>query len=278
MSSGPFSIFNRRVPSTSGYTMLQIDIQDSIARVTLDRPDVHNAFNEELIARLNDAFTDLGMRSDVRAVVLRGNGKSFSAGADMNWMQRTAGYSHEENLRDARAAAQMFLTLARCPKPVVARVHGAALGGGGGLVAACDIAVAVETAQFGFTEVKLGIVPAVISPFVIARIGMANAREYFLSGERFPASVARDIGLVQHVTPDETSMDVLIESKLAQIMTSSPTAIAAAKELIFGVADRPLDSLVEFTAQAIARARAGEEGRAGIAAFLSRSKPPWNPS
>jgi methylglutaconyl-CoA hydratase len=258
--------------------MLQIDIQNSIARVTLDRADVHNAFNEELIARLNAAFSDLGARSDVRAIVLRGNGKSFSAGADMNWMQRTAGYTRDENLRDARAAAQMFLTLARCSKPVIARVHGAALGGGSGLVAACDIAVAVESAQFGFTEVKLGIIPAVISPFVIARIGAANAREYFLTGERIPASTARQIGLVQHVAPDETSMDALIESKLAQFMTSSPTAIATAKELIFGVAGRPIDSLVEYTAQAIAAARASDEGRAGIAAFLSRSKPPWNPS
>src|SRR5262245_18791789 len=161
--------------------MLNLDIHNSIAHVTLDRPDVHNAFNEELIARLDETFTGLATRSDVRAVVLRGNGKSFSAGADLNWMKRTSTSSRDENLRDARAAAEMFLRLARCPKPVIARIHGAALGGGAGLAAACDIGIAVETAQFGFTEVKLGIIPAVISPFVIARIGMTAAREYFLT-------------------------------------------------------------------------------------------------
>jgi len=255
--------------------MLNLTVEKTIAHVTLDRPDVHNAFNEELIARLQSTFSELGARSDVRAVVLRGNGKSFSAGADLNWMKRTAGYSHEENLRDARAAAQMFLTLAQCPKPVIARVHGAALGGGSGLVAACDISIAVESAQFGFTEVKLGIIPAVISPFVVARIGIANAREYFLTGERFPASTARELGLVQHVVPDEAAMDALIEATIAQILTSSPAAVAAAKELLFGVSGRPLASTLDFTADAIARARASEEGRAGIAAFLSRSKPPW---
>ncbi len=255
--------------------MLKVDIQNSVAQVVLDRPDVHNAFNEELIARLDVTFSEIGTRTDVRAAVLRGNGKSFSAGADMNWMKRTANYGRDENFRDARAAAQMFLTLAQCPKPVIARVHGAALGGGAGLVAACDIAIAVETAQFGFTEVKLGIIPAVISPFVIARIGLANAREYFLTGERFPAPVARELGLVQHVVPDETAMDALIESKLAQVLTSSPSAVAAAKELLFGVAGLPLGSTLDYTADAIARARASDQGQAGIAAFLSRSKPPW---
>jgi methylglutaconyl-CoA hydratase len=255
--------------------MLNVTVDKPIAHVILDRPDVHNAFNEELIARLQSTFNELGARSDVQAVVLRGNGKSFSAGADLNWMKRTASYGHEENLRDAKAAAQMFLTIAQCPKPVIARVHGAALGGGSGLVAACDISIAVESAQFGFTEVKLGIIPAVISPFVVARIGIANAREYFLTGERFPASVARELGLVQHVVPDDAAMDALIEAKIAQILTSSPTAVAAAKELLYGVAGQPLGSTLDFTADAIARARASEEGQAGIAAFLSRSKPPW---
>jgi methylglutaconyl-CoA hydratase len=258
--------------------MLKINLEGPIAHVAMDRPDVHNAFNEELIARLDATFSELGARTDIRAIVLRGNGKSFSAGADMNWMKRTSGYSREENLRDARNAAQMFLTLARCPHPVIARVHGAALGGGAGLVAACDIAIALESAQFGFTEVKLGIIPAVISPFVVARIGLSNAREYFLTGERFPAPIAREIGLVQHVAPDEASMDALIESKVAQILTSSPAAITAAKDLLFGVANRTLGETLDFTADAIARARASEEGQAGIAAFLSRSKPPWIPS
>src|SRR6059036_4031300 len=220
--------------------MLKVNVEKSIASVILDRPDVHNAFNDELVKLLTDTFMELGARDDVRVIVLGGNGKSFCAGADLNWMKRMVHYTREQNLEDARAVGRMYWTIAKCRKPVIARVHGAALGGGAGLVAACDIAVAVESVQFGFTEVKLGIIPAIISPFVIARIGLANAREYFLTGERFPASVARQLGLVQHVVPDEAGLDALIESKLAQILTSSPSAVAAAKELLFGVADRPL--------------------------------------
>jgi methylglutaconyl-CoA hydratase len=257
--------------------MLSLDIKDSVARVTMDRPDIHNAFNEELIAALTQVFVDIGSRPDVRAVVLQGSGKSFSAGADLNWMGRVAQYSRDENLRDARAAATMFSTVARCPKPVIARVHGAALGGGSGLIAACDIAVAVESAKFGFTEVKFGIIPAMISPFVIARIGQGNAREYFLTGERFSAQVAWEIGLIQHVASDVAAMDAVIESKVQEILNASPDAIAAAKEVIFGVADRAPETVLEFTADAIARARASEHGRAGIEAFLKRVKPPWIP-
>lgn len=255
--------------------MLKVDVQEPIARVALDRPDVHNAFNDELIPLLKDAFTDLGSRKDVRAIILAGNGKSFCAGGDLNWMKRMVGYSRDENIEDARAMARMFLAIAKCPKPVIARVHGAALGGGSGLVAACDIAIAVESAQFGFTEVKLGIIPGVISPFVIARIGVARAREYFLTGERFSASVALQLGLVQHVVADEAALDASIDSKVAEILTSAPSAVAAAKELIFGVAERTLETSLEFTADAIARARAGEEGQAGMKAFLQREKPPW---
>src|SRR5690242_9974804 len=157
--------------------MLKIDIQKNLAFVTLDRPEVHNAFNDELILQLTDAFTDLGRRDDLSVIVLGGNGKSFCAGADLNWMKRMVQYSTEQNLADARGVGRMFLAIAKCPKPVIARVHGAALGGGSGLVAACDIGVAVESVQFGFTEVKLGIIPAIISPFVLARVGPGRARE-----------------------------------------------------------------------------------------------------
>src|SRR5438309_1971555 len=212
--------------------MLIVDVQKPVARVTLDRPDTHNAFNDELIPLVTDAFKELGSRNDVRVIVLGGSGKSFCAGADLNWMKRMVQYSHEENIEDARRLAGMYLAIAKCPKPVIARVHGAALGGGAGLVAACDIGIAVESAQFGFTEVKLGIIPGVISPFVISRIGPGRAREFFITGERFPASVALDIGLVQHVVTDETALDALIDSKIAQILTSAPGAVAAAKELI----------------------------------------------
>src|SRR5437870_4901293 len=255
--------------------MLKIDIHKHVAFVILDRPDVHNSFNDELVKRLTEAFTELGQDADVRLIVLAGNGKSFCSGADLNWMKRMVQYTHEENVADARAVGQMYLAIAKCPKPVIARVHGAALGGGAGLVAACDIGIATESVQFGFTEVKLGIIPAIIAPFVIARVGPGRAREFFITGERFLAPVALNIGLVQHVAAHELALDGLIDSKISQILTSAPGAIAAAKELIFGVAARTLESSLEFAADAIARARTGEEGQAGMQAFLERQKPPW---
>jgi methylglutaconyl-CoA hydratase len=258
--------------------MLIVDIQKPIARITLNRPELHNAFNAELIRLVTEAFTDVSTNPDVRVVILGGNGKSFCAGADLNWMKGMANYTREENIQDAKAAAGMFLAVAKCPKPVIARVHGAALGGGSGAVAASDIAIAVEAAQFGFTEVKLGIIPAVISPVVISKIGPRAAREYFITGERFPASTALSLGLVQHVVADVAALDELIDRKIAQILTSAPGAIAAAKELIFGVAARSMDGALDFTAEAIANARASQEGQDGMKAFLSREKPPWNPS
>ena len=255
--------------------MLKVDINKPIASVLLDRPDIHNAFNDELVKLVTETFAELGARDDVRVIVLGGNGKSFCAGADLNWMKRMVQYSREENLEDARAVGRMYLTIAKCPKPVIARVHGAALGGGAGLVAACDIGIAVESVQFGFTEVKLGIIPAIVAPFVIARVGPGLAREFFITGERFLAPVALNIGLIQHVAAHEQALDGLIESKISQILTSAPAAIAAAKELIFGVAARTLESSLEFAADAIARARTGQEGQAGMQAFLDRQKPPW---
>src|SRR5262245_7884000 len=255
--------------------MLNVKVERPIASVILDRPDVHNAFNDELVKLITDTFTELGARDDVRVIVLGGNGKSFCAGADLNWMKRMVHYTREQNLEDARAVGRMYLTIAKCPKPVIARVHGPALGGGAGLVAACDIAVAIESVQFGFTEVKLGIIPAIISPFVIARVGPGRAREFFITGERFLAPIAMNIGLIQHVVSHEPALDALIDSKISQILTSAPGAIAAAKELVFGVAARTLESSIDFAAESIARARASEEGQAGMQAFLERHRPPW---
>jgi len=255
--------------------MLIVDVQKPVARVTLDRPDTHNAFNDELIPLVTDAFKELGSRDDVRVIVLGGSGKSFCTGADLNWMKRMVQYSHEENIEDARRLAGMYLAIAKCPKPVIARVHGAALGGGAGLVAACDIGIAVESVQFGFTEVKLGILPAVISPFVIARIGPGRAREYFITGERFLAAAALQIGLIQHVVLHEPALDLLVESKISQILTSAPAAVAAAKELVFGVAAQTLEASIGYTAEAIARVRSSQEGQAGMKAFLEHQKPPW---
>jgi len=255
--------------------MLKVDVRKPIASVILNRPDVHNAFNDEQVKLVTETFTELGAREDVRVIVLGGNGKSFCAGADLNWMKRMVQYRHDENVEDARAVGRMYLAIAKCPKPVIARIHGAALGGGAGLVAASDIAVAVESVQFGFTEVKLGIIPAIIAPFVIARVGPGRAREFFITGERFLAPVALNIGLIQHVAAHELALDALIDSKVSQILTSAPGAIAAAKELIFGVAARNLESSLEFAAEAIAMARASAEGQAGMQAFLERQKPPW---
>src|SRR5207249_7327439 len=224
---------------------------------------------------VTDTLTELSARDDVRVSVLGGNGKSFCAGADLKWMKRMVQYTREQNLEDARAVGRMYLTISKCPKPVIARVHGAALGGGAGLVAASDIAMALESVQFGFTEVKLGIIPAIIGPFVIARVGPGRAREFFITGERFLAPIALNIGLIQHVAAHELALDGLIDSKISQILTSAPGAIAAAKELIFGVAARTLESSHEFAADAIARARTSEEAQAGMQAFLQRQKPPW---
>ena len=255
--------------------MLKVNVEKPIASVTLDRPDIHNAFNDELLKLLTDTFEELGRRNDVRVIVLGGTGKSFCAGADLNWMKRMVRYTREQNLEDARALGRMYLAIAKCPKPVIARVHGPALGGGAGLVAACDIGVAIESVQFGFTEVKLGIIPAIIAPFVIARVGPGRAREFFITGERFLAPIALNIGLIQHVAAHERALDALIDSKIAQILTSAPGAIAAAKDLVFGVAARTLESSLEFAAEAIAQARTSAEGQAGMQAFLERQKPPW---
>jgi len=255
--------------------MLKVNVQKPIASVILDRPEIHNAFNDELVTRVTDTFTELGKRDDVRVIVFGGNGKSFCAGADLNWMKRMVQYTREQNLEDARAVGRMYLAIAKCPKPVIGRVHGPALGGGAGLVAACDIAVAIESVQFGFTEVKLGIIPAIIAPFVIARVGPGRAREFFITGERFLAPVALNIGLIQHVASHEPALDALIDSKISQILTSAPGAIGAAKELIYGVTARNLESALEFAAEAIAESRTTREGQAGMQAFLERQRPPW---
>jgi methylglutaconyl-CoA hydratase len=257
--------------------MLKMETADGIGILTLDRPALHNAFNDELIAKITKAIEEFGASPSVRVIVLRANGPSFSAGGDLNWMKRAATYTAEENLRDARAGANMFLAVSRCPKAVIARVHGRALGGGSGLVACCDMAVAVESAEFGFPEVKLGLIPGIISPFLISRIGVANAREYFLTGERFSAMRAKEIGLLQRVVADESAMDAVIERWIAELRTSSPAAVAAAKKLISDVGNRPAESVMDIAAAAIADARVSAEGRAGVEAFLSRTRAPWLP-
>jgi len=248
---------------------------DGIARITLTRAKVHNAFNDTLIAELTAVLAGFATDPRVRMVVLGAQGRNFSAGADLNWMQRMAGHSEAENLKDARALAALMRTLNTLPKPTIALVQGAAIGGGVGLVACCDIAIAAETANFALSEVKLGLSPAVISPYVIAAMGARAARRYFLTAETFTAREAHALGLVQLVVPDEALEDAGARI-LRHLAKGGPMAQAATKDLIFTVAGRPLDdALVEETAVRIARLRASDEGRQGIAAFLAKRKPSW---
>lgn len=251
--------------------MLEVEVSQRVARVTLSRPEVHNAFDAGLVEALTSTFGELSGRADVRAVVLAGRGRSFCAGGDLRSMRRTLGLSFEDNLADARKMAAMFQTVAACPKPVLARVQGAALGGGAGLVAAADIAIALETAEFGFTEVRLGIVPGVISPYVVSRIGAGRAREYCLTGARFSARTAQEIGLVHRVVSDTDQLDETLQARVEDVLKAGPQAIAATKALIL---DLGADG-AERGAEALARARSGAEGRSGIEAFLERRKPPW---
>jgi methylglutaconyl-CoA hydratase len=237
---------------------------------------MHNAFDDEVIAELTQVFRRLGADPLARVVVLRATGKSFSAGADLGWMQRVAHYSHEQNVADAMALAEMLRVLDACPKPTVALVQGPACGGGVGLIAACDIAVASEAASFALTEVRLGLIPAVIGPYVVAAIGERACRRYFLTGERFSAAEAHRLGLVHQVVPADR-LDGAAVDLTARLLECGPAAQAAAKELIHAIADRPInDAVVRDSAERIARQRASFEGREGIAAFLEKRKPAWS--
>ena len=247
----------------------------AVEHLTLNRPDVRNAFNEEVIAELTDWAVRARADRTLRVVVIAGAGKTFSAGADVQWMAKTVTYTEDENLRDAAAASAMFAAIDALPVPVVCRVHGAALGGGAGLAAVCDIVVAEESAVFGFTEVKLGILPAVISPFSLAKIGRSAARELFLTGARFTAARARDIGLVHAVVP-AGELDAAVDGYVRELLTGAPEAIAAAKALIREVWGRALDEARPITAQAIASRRVSAEGQEGLRAFLEKRKPGWS--
>ena len=253
-----------------------IDISPSgVAAVTMNRGEVHNAFNERVIADLTDAFRKLGDDPGVRVILLRGAGKSFSAGADLGWMKKMAAYSHEENVQDAMGLATMLRTLDECPKPTVAVVQGPAFGGGVGLVAACDIAISAETATFALTEVRLGLIPAVISPYVVAAMGERACRRYFLTGERFSAAEALRLGLL-HQTVKAEELDAAVEVTVRNLLQCGPASQTAAKELIRAVARRPMSPDVMLdTAERIARQRASGEGKEGVGAFLEKREPAW---
>ena len=252
--------------------------ENEVVHVTLNRPEIHNAFNDELIEKLTAFFLELSRDESVRMMTLTGEGKSFCAGADLNWMKRMKDYSDEENYRDSVALSQLFESLNALPFPTMAIVNGACLGGGTGLVAACDYVIAASTAKFGFTEVGLGLVPAVISPFVMARIGESFARAYFLSGERFEAFQALDMQLVHKVVkPDE--LEESAAKQVKRFLRAGPAAAREAKALIGGVmARRPegLEIVRDFTCKTISRVRVSDEGQEGMTALLEKRKPSWN--
>lgn len=258
------------------YNAILLEVDGPVGILTLNRGDRHNAFDETLIAEITAGLKELEANHAVRVVVLSSTGKSFCAGADLNWMQRAAGYSPEENLRDARNLAELLRTLNELAKPTVARVQGPAYGGGVGLVSACDVAIATFDAQFALTEVKLGLIPAVISPYVIQALGTRAARRYMLSAERFSASEAYRLGLVHEIVPDEAALDDAVGEVVEALLNNGPNAQAECKALIAAVADRTIDAaVIEDTAQRITRVRASDEGREGIGAFLEKRKPAW---
>jgi methylglutaconyl-CoA hydratase len=248
---------------------VKLAVSDGIARVTLARPDVRNAFNAEVIEQLHALFTRIAAADDVRAVVLAGEGKVFCGGADINWMRSSLDLSFDANVADAERMSDMFRAIDNSPKPVIGRIHGAALGGGAGLAAVCDIAIATDDAIFGFTEVKLGIIPAVISPFVLAKIGASHARALFVTGERFDAAHAQAIGLVHEVV-STAELDDAVERRLGELRSTGPNAVAAAKLLVHHVLDSSYDESRAITTEAIARQRVSPEGQEGLRAFLER--------
>jgi methylglutaconyl-CoA hydratase len=258
-----------------GDTGLKVEIDGGVARLTLARPEIHNAFDDAVIAAFTEALERVGSDPAARVVIVAGEGKSFSAGADLAWMRRMADYGEAENLADARALAVMLRTLNELPKPTIARVQGATFGGGVGLVACCDIAVASEAAIFCLSEARLGLTPSTVSPYVVAAMGEHNARRYFLTSERFDGAAAERAGLVHMVTaPDR--LDSAVDGLVETLLQNGPAAMAECKGLIRNVASGPVDdAMIEGTAQHIARVRASAEGKEGIRAFLEKTDPAW---
>jgi len=250
-------------------------IDKLVARVTFNRPEVHNAFNDKMIEELTHVFKDIHGREDMRVVVLTGEGKSFSAGADINWMRKVKDYSFEENLQNSLKLADLFYFIYSLPKPTIARVNGAAIGGGTGLVAVCDIAIASSVAKFSFSEVKLGLVPACISPYVIRKCGEGRTREFFLTGERLSAGKALSAGLVNQVVQPE-KLDEAVEDLVNQLLSSGPQAIGVCKELLENVPGLNFEEAKEYTARVLSGLRISDEGQEGTKAFLEKRKPKWN--
>jgi methylglutaconyl-CoA hydratase len=271
-----FTFPNQYNAARMAYETLNLRHSDGVLTITLNRPDVHNAFNDVLIEEAIDLFSNLDVEAN-RAVVLEGAGKNFCAGADLKWMSRMVGYSREENIRDSSLLAKMYALINACPLPVVGRIQGAAIGGGVGLVSVCDVAVAMDNSQFGLSEVKLGILPAVISPYVIAKIGETHARALFLTGERFDAARAQRIGLVHRVVDTIEALDAAVYETVTQLKTSGPEAVRECKKLIAHVASHELADAIPYTIEAIAARRVSQEGQDGMKAFLAKELAPWVP-
>jgi methylglutaconyl-CoA hydratase len=261
--------------ASANYQSIDIVETGSTVTIVLNRPQVRNAFDDALIAELTAALRDLGERDSIRVIVLTGEGEVFSAGADLNWMRKVAEYSYEENVADALKLADLMETLYNVPKATIARVNGACIGGALGLVSTCDIAVVSAEAFFALREIRLGITPAVISPYVIRRIGERNAKDYFLTGRRIDAPAALEIGLVHEVV-EAADLDSAVSRWIDRFMHSGPDAVKACKELIARVSGAPIADVKQFTAEMIAALRGSEEGQEGFAAFFEKRKPKWD--
>jgi methylglutaconyl-CoA hydratase len=258
------------------FERIEVELDGPVARVWMNRAEARNAFDGLMVTELRRALFELRSADAIRVIVLGGRGPSFCAGADLEWMKAMAAFSREDNLREAQALADLFFTVSESPKPVVARIQGSALGGGAGLVAACDIPVAALGTQFGFTEVRLGLIPAVISPYVLAKIGESAARELFLTGERFEAVKAQEIGLIRAAVPEQ-DLDTVVEARVQELLKAGPRAVAEAKALIREVAYHRVENVQRYTVERIAELRVSPEGQEGMRAFLEKRKPGWAP-
>jgi methylglutaconyl-CoA hydratase len=262
------------------YQTLKVSLDSrGVLSVALNRPEVRNAFNEEVMDDLAKAFGTEAVRKEVRAVVLRGEGPTFCAGGDLNWMKKAVDFSYEDNLQDTRKLAHLFATLNECPKPVVGAIHGAAIGGGVGLVSICDIVIATAQTQFSLSEVRLGIVPACIGPFVIAKIGASHARGLFMSAERFQSQKAKEVGLVHEIVADQTELDSTVNRVVSNILQCGPNAMAVAKRLVLDLSwperRAQFPDCLEYVAKTLADLRISSEGQEGVRAFLEKRKPTW---
>lgn len=256
------------------YTTVSLNKDGRIARVTFCRPEIHNAFNSTVITEMADVFKQIEADKEIRVVLLTGEGKSFCAGADLNWMRSVVDQTYEQNLAESNALADLFYQMYTCTRPIVGRINGAAIGGGTGFVAVCDIAIAAESAKFSFSEVKIGVVPACIGPYVIKKLGEGKARELFITGERMKAARAYEVGLVNKVVADD-QLDTEVDSLVQSILTSGPNAVATAKRLVSEVPAMTPDQFKPYTAEMIAKLRLSDEGQEGMSAFLNKRKPSW---